>query len=108
MHNLVYLADLCKEVDAEMERLPEDVTRLNPFAVDARYPASSEAPPPGSSRNLSRSRRTSSGSLATNSVRTRNLRGPVDPTDHTASSTAGRGRLRGLGTPIGGLRRARP
>lgn len=47
MHNLVYLADLCKEVDAEMERLPEDVTRLNPFAVDARYPASSEAPPPG-------------------------------------------------------------
>lgn len=45
VHNLTYLVDLVVPHAPEFEKLRDDVARLNPFAVDERYPRLREAPP---------------------------------------------------------------
>lgn len=44
VHNLVYLIDLCEEHEPGFGTLRSEVQRLNPFAVDERYPGARESP----------------------------------------------------------------
>ena len=46
VHNLVYLVELCQEVDPELAELNEATALLTPFAVLIRYPGSSSNPTP--------------------------------------------------------------
>jgi HEPN domain-containing protein len=39
VHDLRYLLNLCLEIDAEFERLAEEIDDLNSYAVEPRYPA---------------------------------------------------------------------
>lgn len=52
VHNLVYLVELCQEYDPGIGELGDDVGRLNPFAVDERYPTPHKSPPEDLVREL--------------------------------------------------------
>ncbi len=52
VHNLTYLLDLCEDHDEDLAELRDDVQRLNPFAVNERYPGGRADPPADVVREL--------------------------------------------------------
>ena len=44
VHNLVYLLDLCIDIDKNFDSLKESAALLTPFAVLARYPGDNAQP----------------------------------------------------------------
>ena len=46
IHNLVYLVELCQDIDPDLAELTGAAALLTPFAVLSRYPGSSSNPTP--------------------------------------------------------------